>query len=415
MYLTNPNGVIFSKTAQVDVGGLIASTHAISNDDFLNGKQHFTQDHAQGSVINHGQIKTAEGGVVALIGEQVENTGNISTPKGTTALAAGKTVDLDMQGDGLVEVKITEASLKAQIENSGVIQADGGQVVMTAKAAGQLLNTVINNEGVIEARGLVERNGKIVLSGGDSGVVQVSGTLDASGHPASNNVSSTESRNTQGGNISVSGQQIHINDGAKLNSDSTQTHKQGYIQLVAQQDITLAAGSKISANNSQGDAGAIHIESKTGTTLAKGTIEAKTTHLASLTAGQSGKGGNIELLGERVGVVDKATINASGEKGGGKILVGGDYQGKNPAVHNAKATYIGKDTTIKADAISNGDGGKVIAWSNEATRTYGNISAKGGSQSGNGGFIETSGHWLDTAGIRINASAAQGQEWGLVA
>ncbi len=168
---------------------MIASTHAISNQDFLNGKLHFTQDNAQGSVINHGQIKTPEGGVVALIGEQVENTGTISTPKGTTVLAAGKTVDLDMQGDGLVEVKITEAALKAQIKNSGVIQADGGQVVMTARAAGQLLNTVINNEGVIEARGLVEKNGKIVLSGGDSGVVQVSGTLDASGQAASNNVS----------------------------------------------------------------------------------------------------------------------------------------------------------------------------------------------------------------------------------
>src|SRR5512137_2456825 len=115
-----------------------------------------------------------EGGVVALIGEQVENTGTITTPKGTTALVAGKTVDLDMQGDGLVEVKITEAALDAQIKNSGVLQADGGQVVMTAKAAGQLLNTMINNEGIVEAHGMVERNGKIVLSGGESGVVKVS-------------------------------------------------------------------------------------------------------------------------------------------------------------------------------------------------------------------------------------------------
>ena len=134
VYLINPNGVLFSKTAQVDVGGLIAGTHAISNQDFLNGKLHFTQDNATGSVINHGQIKTPEGGVVALIGEQVQNTGNISTPKGTTALAAGKTVDLDMQGDGLVEVKITEAAINAQINNHGIIQADGGQVIMTAKS-----------------------------------------------------------------------------------------------------------------------------------------------------------------------------------------------------------------------------------------------------------------------------------------
>ena len=71
VYLVNPNGVIFSKTAQVDVGGLIASTHAISNQDFINGKLHFTQGKAQGSVINQGHIKTSKGGVVALIGEQV--------------------------------------------------------------------------------------------------------------------------------------------------------------------------------------------------------------------------------------------------------------------------------------------------------------------------------------------------------
>ncbi|MDD5461271.1 MAG: MBG domain-containing protein [Methylococcales bacterium] len=402
VYLINPNGVLFSKTAQVDVGGLIASTHAISNQDFLNGKLHFTQNNAHGSIINQGNIKASEGGVVALIGEQVDNTGSISAPKGTTALAAGKTIDLDMKGDGLVEVKVTEAALNAQINNSGIIQADGGQVVMTAQAAGQLLNTVINNKGVVEARGLVEKNGRIVLSGGDNGVVQVSGTLDASGQSAGNSPASSGSGNTQDGSITVSGQQIHINDGAKLNADSAQIHKQGNIQLVAQQDITLDAGSKISVNNTQGDAGIIQINSKTGTTLAKGTIAAQ--------ANQSGKGGNIELLGERVGLVDQATINASGKNGGGKILVGGDYQGKNPDVHNAKAIYIGKDTSIKADAKTDGDGGKVIAWSNEATRAYGDISAKGGSQGGNGGFIETSGHWLDTAGIRVNASASKGQD-----
>jgi len=409
VYLINPNGVIFSETARVDVGGLIASTHTISNRNFLKGDLHFTKNNATGSVINHGQIKTPKGGVVALIGEQVENTGGIRTPNGTTALAAGETIDLDIQGNGLVEVKITEAALKAQIKNSGVIQADGGQVIMTAKAAGQLLNTVINNEGIVEARGLVERNGKIVLSGGDSGVVRVSGTLDVSGQSASNNRSQPESSNLQGGKITVSGEQIHINNGAILNADSAQINKQGNIQLVAQQDITLDAGSKIRANNSQGDAGVIHIDSKTGTTLAQGTIEAKATRSASLTKGQTGKGGNIALFGERVGILDKATINASGEKGGGKILVGGDYQGKNPDVHNAKATYIGKGTSIKADAKAHGNGGKVIVWSDEATRAYGNISAKGGSQSGNGGFIETSGHWLDTAGIRINASGPKGQ------
>ncbi|MDP1664793.1 MAG: hypothetical protein Q8L79_06645, partial [Methylobacter sp.] len=94
---------------------------------------------------------------------------------------------------------------------------------------------------------------------------------------------------------------------------------------------------------------------------------------------------------------------------GGQVLIGGDYQGKNPNVHNAKATYIGRGTTIKADAKTHGDGGKVIAWADNTTRAYGSISTKGGTQSGNGGFIETSGHqYLDVEGIRVNASAANG-------
>jgi filamentous hemagglutinin family protein len=181
IYLVNPNGVLFSNTAQVDVGGLIASTHNISDTDFLNGHYHFMQNNATGMVSNQGIIQTPAGGVVALIGNQVSNEGSISTPGGTTALAAGKTVDLDFQGNGLVEVKIPEAALNAQINNKGAILADGGRVVLTAQAANQLAGTVINSQGLIQAKGLVERNGEIILDGGNNGTVQVSGRLDASG------------------------------------------------------------------------------------------------------------------------------------------------------------------------------------------------------------------------------------------
>ncbi|MDI1277209.1 filamentous hemagglutinin N-terminal domain-containing protein [Methylobacter sp.] len=255
-----------------------------------------------------------------------------------------------------------------KIENNGIIKSEGGSITL---AAGQELT--ITNLDSPDIRFQIQAPADSVLNLGklltEGGAINVfAGTIQHSG---------------------------------EINADSVQMDKQGNVQLVAQQDITLAAGSKISANNSQGNAGTIHIESKTGTTLAQGSIEAQAT--------QTGKGGNIALLGERVGVLAQARIDAGGENGGGQVLIGGDYQGKNPNVHNAKATYVGQGSTIKADAKTNGDGGKVIVWSDDVTRAYGNISTKGGSLSGNGGFIETSGHqYLDVEGIRVNASATNG-------
>jgi filamentous hemagglutinin family protein len=121
-----------------------------------------------------------------------------------------------------------------------------------------------------------------------------------------------------------------------------------------------------------------------------------------------GQGGEIDVLGDRVGLLDGAGVNASGRAGGGTVLIGGDYHGGNAAIQNAKRTYVGSGAQIKADATDSGDGGKVIVWSDEATRAYGSISARGGEQGGNGGFVETSGHYLDSTGVRVDARAPRG-------
>lgn len=255
-----------------------------------------------------------------------------------------------------------------QIQNNGIIKSDGGSITL---AAGQELT--ITNLDSPDIRFQIQ-------APTDSGL----------------NLGKLLS---EGGAINVFASTIKHS--GEINADSVQVDKQGRIQLVAGQDITLDAGSKISANNSQGNAGTIHIDSKTGTTLAQGSIEAQAT--------QTGKGGNIELLGERVGVLDHARIDATGVNGGGQVLAGGDYQGKNPTLHNAKMTYIGKDATIKADAKTSGDGGKIIVWADDTTRVHGNISTKGGTNTGNGGFVETSGHsYLDVAGARVDTRAPKG-------
>jgi filamentous hemagglutinin family protein len=119
------------------------------------------------------------------------------------------------------------------------------------------------------------------------------------------------------------------------------------------------------------------------------------TSTGSLTA----PGGTVEVLGDHIGLFDNARINASAPSGGGTVLIGGDFQGKGE-VPNATRTFIGSNVSINADAIANGDGGRVIIWSDEATRFYGNITARGGVHSGNGGFVEVSGkQFLDYNGF----------------
>ena len=323
VFLVNPNGVVFGPNSVVDVAGLIASTLQMSDADFMAGRHHFEGD-GEGSIDNRGYIRAGPGGEVVLIAPSIENSGIIEADGGQLILAAGRSVtltSLDYEG-----VQFEVQAPEDEVLNLGALLAEQG-------AAGVFAGT-INNAGRIEANSLtIDETGAIVLS--------------------------------------------------------------------AQADIHLEEGSVLSASGPTG--GDIHVESETGTTWVAGQVEA---------TGSQGTGGDIRLLGRRVGVIADATIDASAESGGGEILIGGDYRGENPAVKNAEATFVGAGSTIKADALTDGDGGRIIVWSNEATRAYGEISATGGAESGDGGFVETSGHYLDVVTVpAVGAPKGEGGTW----
>ncbi|NER25331.1 MAG: filamentous hemagglutinin N-terminal domain-containing protein [Symploca sp. SIO1C2] len=119
-------------------------------------------------------------------------------------------------------------------------------------------------------------------------------------------------------------------------------------------------------------------------------------------------GGTVQVLGDKIGLLQSAQINASGDAGGGTVLIGGNYQGQG-TLPQAEATYVAPEVTINADAINTGDGGLIVVWANESTRAYGKFSAQGGIAAGNGGLIETSGlTFLDVSGIKVDATATNG-------
>ncbi|MGZ2744551.1 two-partner secretion domain-containing protein [Burkholderia stagnalis] len=177
VFVVNPNGVVFGAGAQVNVGGLVASTKNISDKDFLAGTYRFAGASGQ-SVENAGTITTAEGGSVALLGARVSNTGVIRAQAGRVALGAGDAFNVNFDGSGLLNLQVEGGAMDAQAHNGGLLKADGGEVLMTARAANGLLNAVVNNSGTIEAQGLNARDGKIVL---DGGLVEVGGKLNAAG------------------------------------------------------------------------------------------------------------------------------------------------------------------------------------------------------------------------------------------
>ncbi len=246
---------------------------------------------------------------------------------------------------------------------SGEIVNDGRIMAQTVALVGQY---VANNGEIISQDGL------ITLAVGDDVYITRQGSHIM----------------VQVGSLSQTGesQQARVDNTGVINAGK------GEVSLVSGDMYSLAMG----VSNSGSISGStVKLESgEKGMTVVCGTID-----VAS--KGENNTGGKVEILGERVGLLG-ADLDATGTNGGGEVLVGGDYQGKGQ-VQNSVRTVVDEDATINADALDNGDGGKVIIWADDYTHYEGDISARGGSQSGDGGLVEVSGKknlnfdgWVDT-------------------
>src|SRR6516165_6057609 len=342
VFIINGDGILFGAHSSINTAGFLATTNDIRNADFMAGRYNFNiPGNPAASIVNLGSITATSGGFAALVAPGVRNSGTITATLGTVSLAAGNAFTLDFYGDKLITLAVndqiasqvidvaTGKPLKSLVKNSGTLSANGGRVELTAAAARTVVDSVINNTGVIEANSVGSRNGMIVL-----------GAATAASKPA----------------------------GAPVQ--------------------TVKLSGRISAAGKD-----------------KGT-----------------KGGTVVVSGENIALAG-ATIDASGDAGGGHVLIGGDTGGGHPGtaaasielaklenfvIPTASTVSVDAATVINASATGAGDGGKVVLWSNQQTTFAGTILAQGGPAGGNGGSVETSGHTIDFTGARVSTAAPYG-------
>jgi len=355
VYLMNPNGIFFGPGAVINASSFLAATADLAPSDFMAGRLGSLVASDAGTLRNEGRIR-AEDGSVQLFSRTVENSGTLEAPKGEVGLYAGRKFYLETDRGGPIRVQVDldaggAGKAGTGIDQRGVIRAAQAKL----EANGNIYALAIQQGGLVEATGFTARPDGVVVLSAPGGTIRQAGTVVA------------RDDGDRGGEIVLRAKRV---------------------------ESDLA-----SIQTASGSAGGGEIRVEAGdTAYLQGRLEVSSS---------AGRAGRLVVTGRQVGFL-KGTIDASGAMGGGEVLFGGDYLGANPSIRNAEATVVGLEARILADAQGQGDGGKIILWSEQYTGFYGQLFARGGPEGGDGGFIETSSRDNLQAFGWADASAAAG-------
>jgi hypothetical protein len=288
------------------------------------------------------------------------------------SLASGDIHTIDMVGDGLIQLRASDDLVNQTIKNSGRIEADGGEIILTAAEARNAVNRLIENTGTLQSNTVTIK---------DSVQPSVGGTIVTTSIKQSKRVLSRPETVTK---TMIVQNAVHTTETAPIGDAQTQIT--GSI-TISTFDLDRTEQTRTAPRTD-------------GTIMQSGEIIAK--GLESLQ-----RGGTIDLKADRIAFVSNARADVSGDAGGGTIRIGGEREGSGTMPWSSML-YIGEHAILNANATRNGNGGNIILWSEDTTRYYGHAEAKGGSLGGDGGFIETSSKdFLDMNGT-VDLTAALG-------
>ena len=414
VFLISPSGITFGSGAVLNVGSVVASTMDITNANFLTGVDsgHYqfepmTNVGAQTVMVYNGaQINTSAAGTVALLGRQILNQGDITTPGGSVLFGSAENVTLDFQGDGLTMLTITgpgiakpgsfgcpslpcPAPVNPALINVGTITADGGQILMrTAMTSGGVGGNIIAG-GTLRARSLVSRSGRVELttdgdlqlgapgyySGSDTPTV---GIIDATGGAYQGGTVLLQGGHIQLINDEAFGGSLPASNGSWILADGNAGG--GRIELQSGSTVDLQSLTLLSANSVTGAAGTINVVANSGITS-----------MGDVTASSKGNNGGSITLDAGTGALQIfGNVHALGAINGGQVTATGTD------------VILAQASTVNTNG-SSGAGGHISLNASNYLAAYGALLARGASAAGS--IFTHSGGVFDLRGLQVDAGS----------
>ncbi|MGD0865975.1 MAG: filamentous hemagglutinin N-terminal domain-containing protein, partial [Rhizomicrobium sp.] len=352
-----------------------------------------------------------------LLGQAHANPAGGAVTSGTATIGAPstKTTTVDQTSEDVVidwssfNVATGQTTQFVQPNSSAIAVnriggASASQIMGTLDANGRVV--LINGNGMLFGKGAQVNVGSLIATstdGTDSDLL--AGKFTKAGNQNASIVNNGSITAASGGTVALVAPNV-TNAGtvqAKLgavslgaaNAFTVDFNGDGLVSFAAQGDVN---GKATASNTGRLTGATVTMTARaaeglaTGIVSVGGLIQAQAAQqVGGAIVLDAGDGGSITL--------QKATLDASGANGGGSVTIGG---------WNQAGIVADNASVVEASAGTTGNGGNISAIA--SVNQFGaQVSAQGGSRSGNGGSVETSGDVVALAGVRVNTLAAFGK------